>query len=452
MQKFLPAVAKGDKRIILVDGEPVGAINRVPLEGETRSNMHAGGTPEKVGPDRARPRDLRGDRAAPAREGPDLRRHRRDRRLADRDQRHLADRAAGARALRRHQRHREDLGSDRAAPRLMSLRARRPRPLAAPGREAAARARAARSPPPGRGMERLAALAPCRRASPAARRRSAGCRRCGLAAARRRPGSCSGCTAAPTASARRATHAALVAALAAPGRDRGGAARLPAARPSIRSRRRSRTRRAAWRRAPRRGLAGRADRARRRQRRRRARLRAAARAAGRRASRRRPACVAFSPWADLTLAGREPRARSPGATPSCPRERLAEIRDLYLAGADPRDPRASPHLRPLRRRAAGADPGEPRRDPARRRPEMAARLAADGVDGDARPLAATCRMSGSSTTGRLPEADAALDRAAAFLARRHAQNGVIARPRRNIRAAASRTLGQMRADREDGRC
>ncbi|CTQ33408.1 glutathione synthase [Jannaschia rubra] len=48
MQKFLPAVAKGDKRVILIDGEPVGAINRVPAEGETRSNMHVGGRPEKV--------------------------------------------------------------------------------------------------------------------------------------------------------------------------------------------------------------------------------------------------------------------------------------------------------------------------------------------------------------------------------------------------------------------
>lgn len=48
-QKFLPAVSKGDKRIILVDGEPVGAINRVPAEGETRSNMHVGGRPEKIG-------------------------------------------------------------------------------------------------------------------------------------------------------------------------------------------------------------------------------------------------------------------------------------------------------------------------------------------------------------------------------------------------------------------
>ncbi|AXQ92706.1 glutathione synthase [Cereibacter sphaeroides] len=48
-QKFLPAVERGDKRIILVDGEPIGAINRVPQAGETRSNMHAGGRPERVG-------------------------------------------------------------------------------------------------------------------------------------------------------------------------------------------------------------------------------------------------------------------------------------------------------------------------------------------------------------------------------------------------------------------
>ena len=48
MQKFLPDVSKGDKRVILVDGEPVGAINRVPAAGETRSNMHVGGRPEQV--------------------------------------------------------------------------------------------------------------------------------------------------------------------------------------------------------------------------------------------------------------------------------------------------------------------------------------------------------------------------------------------------------------------
>ncbi|PZR00451.1 MAG: glutathione synthase [Cereibacter sphaeroides] len=49
VQKFLPDVAKGDKRVILVNGEAVGAINRVPQTGETRSNMHVGGRPEKIG-------------------------------------------------------------------------------------------------------------------------------------------------------------------------------------------------------------------------------------------------------------------------------------------------------------------------------------------------------------------------------------------------------------------
>ena len=55
VQKFIPDVAKGDKRVILVDGEPVGAINRVPQTGETRSNIHVGGRPEKIG---LTPRDL----------------------------------------------------------------------------------------------------------------------------------------------------------------------------------------------------------------------------------------------------------------------------------------------------------------------------------------------------------------------------------------------------------
>jgi glutathione synthase len=49
MQKFLPDVAQGDKRIILVNGDPVGAINRVPAAGETRSNLHVGGRAEAVG-------------------------------------------------------------------------------------------------------------------------------------------------------------------------------------------------------------------------------------------------------------------------------------------------------------------------------------------------------------------------------------------------------------------
>jgi glutathione synthase len=46
VQRYEAAVRKGDKRIILIDGEPAGAINRVPPEGDSRSNMHAGGRPE----------------------------------------------------------------------------------------------------------------------------------------------------------------------------------------------------------------------------------------------------------------------------------------------------------------------------------------------------------------------------------------------------------------------
>jgi len=49
VQQYLPAVRKGDKRIILVDGVAVGAINRIPQAGEARSNMHAGGKPVKTG-------------------------------------------------------------------------------------------------------------------------------------------------------------------------------------------------------------------------------------------------------------------------------------------------------------------------------------------------------------------------------------------------------------------
>ncbi len=43
IQKFIPKVKDGDKRIILIDGEIAGAINRLPQEGEIRSNMHVGG-------------------------------------------------------------------------------------------------------------------------------------------------------------------------------------------------------------------------------------------------------------------------------------------------------------------------------------------------------------------------------------------------------------------------
>jgi glutathione synthase len=48
VQAFLPGVAKGDKRIVLVDGEVAGAVNRIPGEGEIRSNLAVGGTAEKT--------------------------------------------------------------------------------------------------------------------------------------------------------------------------------------------------------------------------------------------------------------------------------------------------------------------------------------------------------------------------------------------------------------------
>ena len=48
LQKFLPSVTKGDKRILLVDGEAVGAINRVPKKGQIRSNLAVGGKAEAV--------------------------------------------------------------------------------------------------------------------------------------------------------------------------------------------------------------------------------------------------------------------------------------------------------------------------------------------------------------------------------------------------------------------
>jgi glutathione synthase len=42
-QAYLPKVREGDKRIIVLDGEPIGAVLRVPREDETRSNLHVGG-------------------------------------------------------------------------------------------------------------------------------------------------------------------------------------------------------------------------------------------------------------------------------------------------------------------------------------------------------------------------------------------------------------------------
>jgi len=48
VQQYRPEVREGDKRIILIDGEVAGAINRIPAKDETRSNMHIGGTPTPV--------------------------------------------------------------------------------------------------------------------------------------------------------------------------------------------------------------------------------------------------------------------------------------------------------------------------------------------------------------------------------------------------------------------
>ncbi len=57
IQRYEASVRQGDKRVILVDGEPMGAVNRVPAAGEARSNMHVGGRPEKS-PLTARDREI----------------------------------------------------------------------------------------------------------------------------------------------------------------------------------------------------------------------------------------------------------------------------------------------------------------------------------------------------------------------------------------------------------
>jgi glutathione synthase len=65
VQKFLPEIAKGDKRIVLVDGEMAGAVNRVPGKGEIRSNLAVGGTAAKA-------ELTEGEKAICARLGPEL--------------------------------------------------------------------------------------------------------------------------------------------------------------------------------------------------------------------------------------------------------------------------------------------------------------------------------------------------------------------------------------------
>ena len=114
IQRFLPEVKHGDKRIILVDGEFAGAVNRVPAADDLRSNMVRGGAAQatelsptasaksarRLAPDAARARTV-------------VCRHRRDRRQSHRDQRDLADRHPRHRAARRAGCGGEDLGRDR---------------------------------------------------------------------------------------------------------------------------------------------------------------------------------------------------------------------------------------------------------------------------------------------------------------------------------------------------
>lgn len=47
-QRYLPDAKVGDKRIVLVDGDPIGAVLRVPPEGEARDNLHVGGRADKT--------------------------------------------------------------------------------------------------------------------------------------------------------------------------------------------------------------------------------------------------------------------------------------------------------------------------------------------------------------------------------------------------------------------
>ena len=125
------------------------------------------------------------------------------------------------------------------------------------------------------------------------------------------------------------------------------------------------------------------------------------------------AVVAFSPWIDLTLSGDSHRllARRDALLPA---ERLPELRDLYLAGADPADPRASPHR--------AAYPKAP--------PVLVQASRDEILVDDARMIAERLRRESAAVRldlvagvphvwqfwhGYLPEADAALNRAAGFL-------------------------------------
>ena len=174
VQEFLPAVAQGDKRIILVEGERAG--RRQPRAAGRRHPLQHGARR----PRRSLAADAAASRRSATRIGPelqaarpDLRRHRRDRRPHHRDQRDLADGLAGDQAARRPRSRRGDLGRDRGAPRGLAMSAVTRTRAAAPaqGRAAGRRRRAGREAARGdRRGERREAGRRHRRVSPSRRR------------------------------------------------------------------------------------------------------------------------------------------------------------------------------------------------------------------------------------------------------------------------------------------
>ena len=122
VQRYVPEIRQGDKRIILLDGKPVGALNRVPAVHETRANLHVGGRAEKAVLTRRDRGDLRGDRPGARARRADPGRDRHHRRLPDRDQRDLAHGRAGDRPLRRGQPLQPVLGHRRDATRARPAR------------------------------------------------------------------------------------------------------------------------------------------------------------------------------------------------------------------------------------------------------------------------------------------------------------------------------------------
>ena len=137
-QRYIPEIRDGDKRIILVEGEPQGAVLRVPLATEAPRQLPRRRQRPEDRAHGARPRDLRRRRSHAARHGHHLRRHRRHRRLADRGQRHQPHRNPGDRRARRrpHRRAGPRGGGGARRRRPLTLRAPRARAKGAPSRSA----------------------------------------------------------------------------------------------------------------------------------------------------------------------------------------------------------------------------------------------------------------------------------------------------------------------------